>query len=163
MLDVKYTTFSGENEEKLTIFFSDEQSIGDNIDIEEDHNSAHIVTYNGEIIEFDDDFGIDEENPLSDITIRYDQNLDQTFISLNTDDYQINDFVTIDGQHDIFSAQFDGDDFQLSLGNTSGPIYLSEDDDEFTGATFAANTIYGLGGNDDLTGGNLDDVKRAIL
>ena len=91
-----------------------------NLNIEEELIGAHITTYNGEIIEFEEEFGIDEQNPLSDIATRYDQDLDQTIISLNTDDFQINDFVIIDGQHDIFSAQHNGDDFQLSYPGRAG-------------------------------------------
>ena len=147
----------GGNEREIGFTTTNDPIEGGKLSIDEDFLQVYIASYNGEIIEFERDFGIDEAS--IDIAIRYDQNLDQTIISLNNDGFQINDFVTIEGEHSIYSAQFDGDEFELSLGDvTNGPIYLSDDDDEFTGAKFFENTIYGMGGDDDLTGGDLEDV-----
>ena len=116
---LKYAALIDEGGNEREIGFTttnDPQLRAQKLSIDEDFLQVYIASYNGEIIEFERDFGIDEENPLSDIAIRYDQNLDQTIISLNNDDFQINDFVTIEGEHDIYSAQFDGDEFDLSLG-----------------------------------------------
>ena len=76
---------------------------------------------------------------------------------MNTDDVQIDDFIIIDGLHDILVAQSDGEYFNLSFGTHETPTFLTENNDTYTGASFYENIIHGLAGNDYLTGGNLDD------
>ena len=61
----RYSTFhhSG-NEIDLELRFSDAQSVGNTISIDDDVKGLYINDYNGELIEIEDDFNIDQTDPL---------------------------------------------------------------------------------------------------
>ena len=126
------------------------------------YKTIYIKDYDdGEFIGIDEGytrFGITDKNVLDYVSVEKDTVNNLTKLSINNGTENFNNFIVIEGLHDLHGAGLaqSSDDLIVSFG--SDETVGTEQSDSWFGNMRESNNYDGLGGNDEIIGGWLDDV-----